>query len=687
MMVAKSEGRSWSPSLSQRMLAILAASIVAVSAPAAFVFYWFSRDASIAEAEMFMQSSGDRRVLGLQYTLHLAEKSLARFDLMLRDAVALPPAPDEPALLHRELEVNGGGMWVSRPPETPQTAFAGIFIDPRAPGDEAFQRLHLRAQRLISVYAGAVVPPLDTLWLLTRSRSGVIYVPRDTGFLGRINLDRDYLQTQWLRLGDPAVNPDRALRWTRAEYDPVLQAWLVSALRPVDIDGAWIGTIGHDLYLDELTTRLVGPDDMPGTEHYLVDAEGGPIIAGRWQAMFGTSQLAPEQLAGFEQSVAALQAIASAAQDRSRPIHAELGGVSVAVLAREIPETGWRYFMVTPTASMAGGADRALMLFGLTASIAVILVAVVSHLLVRRQIVAPVRELAATVRRFAAGDAQARTRLDRSDDIGDLGRAFNAMADRITAAHDDLTLTQEELQHRNAALVHANRTKSNFLANMSHELRTPLNAIIGFAEILRHEMFGPLGSERYTGYVEDIQRSGQHLLSLINDILDMSKIEAGRQPMKLEQQSLRPLVERGLRMAQPMAEHRAVRLQLTADGEDLTANCDSRAVIQMVVNLVSNAVKFSPAGGTVQIRLDRSSFGGAKISVADNGPGIDESVLPHLFEAYAHRAAMTTSRYDGVGLGLAITKALIELHHGSIRVTTQPGRGTTMTVELPPTIP
>jgi signal transduction histidine kinase len=303
---------------------------------------------------------------------------------------------------------------------------------------------------------------------------------------------------------------------------------------------------------------------------------------------------------------------------------------------------------------------------------------------VRRQIVEPVRALATTVRDFAAGDTQARTHFARNDDIGDLGRAFNAMAERITAAHDDLTLTQEELQHRNAALMHANRTKSNFLANMSHELRTPLNAIIGFAEILRHQMFGPLGSERYTGYVEDIQRSGQHLLSLINDVLDMSKIEAGRQPMRLEQQMLAPLIERSVRMAQPMAEGRNVHLDFKTDTPELLASCDSRAVIQMVVNLVSNAVKFSPVGGTVHVRLEQSALGGAKISVIDNGPGIDQNILPHLFEAYAHRAAMTTTRYDGVGLGLAITKALIELHHGTIRVTTQPGQGTTMTLELPP---
>ncbi len=669
------------------MLAILAASVIAVSAPAALVFYWFSREASIAESEHFAQSTTDRRILGLQYTLHLAETSLSRFEVMLRDAVAVLPSGDEEARLQADLALNQGGMLVSRAVEAAGAVRAQVFIDPRYPGDAAFRRLHLRAQRLMTLYAGAVVPPLDSLWLLTRSRSGVIYVPRDRDFTDRLGPDRDYLQTQWLTLGDPATNPKRALRWTKAEYDPILESWLVSAVRPLDFDGTWFGNIGHDLYLAELTERLIGPDDLPGTEHFLVDAEGGPIIAGRWQAMFQANQLAPEARAAFDGTLAALQAALAGAADPGQAIHLRLDGVPVSMVMRELPSTGWRYFMVTPIASMAGGAGQALLLFGLTASIAILLVAAVTHVLVRRQIVAPVRELAATVRRFAAGDAQARTTLDRADDIGDLGRAFNAMADRITAAHDDLTLTQEELQHRNAALVHANRTKSNFLANMSHELRTPLNAIIGFAEILRHEMFGPLGNARYTGYIEDIQRSGQHLLSLINDILDMSKIEAGRQPMKLEQQSLRPLIERGLRMAQPMAEHRAVRLDFASDGAELTANCDSRAVIQMVVNLVSNAVKFSPAGGTVRTRLDPSSFGGARISVSDNGPGIDESVLPHLFEAYAHRAAMTTSRYDGVGLGLAITKALIELHHGSIRVTTQPGRGTTMTLELPPTIP
>ncbi|HWA50228.1 MAG TPA: sensor histidine kinase [Dongiaceae bacterium] len=669
------------------MLVIFAASVIAVSAPAALVFYWFTREAAIKEAEQFVESSLDRRILGLTYTIRLAGASLSRFNLMLLDRLAAPPVPGEVERFAAGLEPNPGGM-----PATRRSGFnghvqAGVVLHPGAPRSAEIDRFHARTQRLMSLYAGAMVPPLDSMWLLTRDQTTVIYVPRDPDFIYNATTGNNYLETEWVTLGDPAVNPKREVRWTHASYDPILRTWMVSAVLPFDVNGAWVGNLGHDLFLDEVTARLIGTGEIEGTEHFLVDSDGAPIIAGRWQQELRENRLTDADRTAFKETIATLHSAFAAAPDIAAPARVELGGTSYSVLMRTVPETGWQYYVATPISGMVGGASRALLLFGVTAVIAIVLVAAVTHVLMRRQIIQPVRALAATVRSFAAGDPQARTTIDRDDDIGDLGRAFNAMADRISAAHDDLTLTQEELQHRNTALLHANRTKSNFLANMSHELRTPLNAIIGFAEILRHQMFGPLGSERYSSYVNDIQRSGQHLLSLINDVLDMSRIEAGRQPMKLEQQPLRPLIERSMRMTQPMAENRAVRLDLDADGFDLSANCDSRAVIQMVVNLVSNAIKFSPPGGAVNIRLQASELGGAKISVADTGPGIDEGVLPHLFEAYAHRAAMTTSRYDGVGLGLAITKALIELHHGHIHVVTQPGRGTIMTLELPPTLP
>jgi signal transduction histidine kinase len=666
------------------MLAILAASVIAVSAPAALVFYFFTRDASISEAEQFAASSADRRVLGLDYTLRLAGTSLYRFDLMLRDSLAAPAAAGEAARFAAGLERNPAGMLVTRRATFDGRHQAGVVFHPDAPTDDEFYRFHARAQRLMTIYAGAVVPPLDSMWLLTRNQTAIIYVPRDPDFIYRATTGNNDMASEWVTLGDPAANPERTLRWTHPAYDPVLRAWIISAVRPFDLDNAWIGTIGHDFFLDELIQHLVGPDQLPGTQQFLVDSTGAPIIAGPWQSALEVNQLTGDARRAFDDAIRSLQAGFESQSEKVDPVRLELDGKPVSALMRTLPETGWRYFVVTPIASITGSASKALLLFGLTASVAIVLVVAVTHLLVQRQIVGPIRRLADVVRGFAAGKSEVRAKVDRTDDIGDLGQAFNVMADNIASSHRDLTRAHQELQHRNAALVDANRTKSNFLANMSHELRTPLNAIIGFAEILRLQMFGPIGSERYTSYVDDIQRSGQHLLSLINDILDMSKIEAGRQSLKLERQPLAPLIERGIRMAQPIADRRSVQLQFQADGAALNARCDSRAVTQMVINLVSNAVKFSPPNGRVEVLLEASKRGGSKISVTDGGPGIEEDVLPHLFEAYAHRAATTTARHDGVGLGLAITKALVELHEGQIRVVTQPGHGTTMTLELPP---
>jgi signal transduction histidine kinase len=665
------------------MLAILAASVIAVSAPAAFVFYFFSRDASIREAEQFAATAADRRILGLSYTIRLASTSLHRFDLMLRDSLAAPATEGEISRFVAGLEPNASGMLVSRRSTFNGLVEAGVLLHPQAPKNDELYRFHARAQRLMTLYAGAVVPPLDSMWLITRDSTAVIYMPRDPSFIYRATTGHYYMESEWMSLGDPAANKERKQRWTHATFDPVLRTWIISAVRPFDLNNEWLGTIGHDFFLDDLVQRLVGPDQVPGTEHFLIDANGEPIIAGTWQAALEANQLTGDARSAFDETMRRLQTAFSGKPDRAA-VRTEIDGTAVSVLMRELPETGWRYYVATPLSSVTGSVSKALLMFGLTAAVAIALVVAVTHLLVQRQIVGPIRRLADAVRGFAAGKTGMRATVDRKDDIGDLGQAFNTMADYITKSHQDLTRAKEELQHRNAALVDANRTKSNFLANMSHELRTPLNAIIGFAEILRYQMFGPLGNERYTGYVEDIQRSGQHLLSLINDILDMSKIEAGRQSLKLERQMLSPLIERSIRMAQPIADRRSVRLQYQANGTDLSADCDTRAVTQMVINLVSNAVKFSPPGGVVDIRLEPSSLGGAKISVSDGGPGIEEAVLPHLFEAYAHRTAQTTPRHDGVGLGLAITKALIELHNGQIRVVTRPGSGTTMTLELPP---
>jgi two-component system, cell cycle sensor histidine kinase PleC len=227
----------------------------------------------------------------------------------------------------------------------------------------------------------------------------------------------------------------------------------------------------------------------------------------------------------------------------------------------------------------------------------------------------------------------------------------------------------------------ANQAKSKFLANMSHELRTPLNAIIGFSEIMESGMFGPLGAEKYTEYSRDIRESGEYLLDVINDILDMSKIEAGGIRLTPEAVALEPVLADCLRVVSTRAREK--RLQLNAELDpDIRLDADRRALKQVALNLLSNAVKFTPDGGAVTVR-GRSRGGMVTIAIADNGIGIPKDALRKLGRPFEQVESQLTKRHQGSGLGLAIAKSLVELHGGSMRIRSKLGQGTMVVVRLP----
>jgi two-component system cell cycle sensor histidine kinase PleC len=227
----------------------------------------------------------------------------------------------------------------------------------------------------------------------------------------------------------------------------------------------------------------------------------------------------------------------------------------------------------------------------------------------------------------------------------------------------------------------ANQAKSKFLANMSHELRTPLNAIIGFSEIMESSMFGPLGSDKYGEYCRDIHQSGQYLLEVINDILDMSKIEAGRIRLDAERIELEPFLNDAMRVVSGRANDK--RLKLTARlGRGIRLTADHRLLKQIVLNLLSNAVKFTPEGGRVTIRA-RATSGWVSISIADTGIGIPEEALARLGRPFEQVESQLTKSHQGSGLGLAIAKSLTELHHGAMRIRSTPGIGTMVLLRLP----
>ena len=240
---------------------------------------------------------------------------------------------------------------------------------------------------------------------------------------------------------------------------------------------------------------------------------------------------------------------------------------------------------------------------------------------------------------------------------------------------------QELIETKNEAEM-ANRSKSEFLANMSHELRTPLNAIIGFSQVIRDQLFGT-DQKRYIDYARDIHDSGQLLLELINDILDVSKLEAGKHQLYEEELSLAEVVEVCLNIVKPRAAEGAVKLY--ADGLDVLPRvwAEERAMKQILLNLLSNAVKFTPRNGQVAIEGRMTKAGEVAVSVIDTGIGIAADVLPHLFAPFRQGDNSISRRFGGSGLGLAITRRLIDLHGGRIEIESEPGLGTNVTIYLP----
>jgi len=230
----------------------------------------------------------------------------------------------------------------------------------------------------------------------------------------------------------------------------------------------------------------------------------------------------------------------------------------------------------------------------------------------------------------------------------------------------------------------ADRAKSEFLSTMSHELRTPLNAIMGFAEIMEIEMFGPLGSERYTACAGDIHHSARHLLGIINGVLDLSKAEAGRLTLDEEEVAIDEVFDQCLRLFREKASLQGVDLSLACEPGLPIVLADSRVLLQIVINLVSNALKFTPAGGRIVVSAGVAPSGGCTMVVEDTGCGISEENLALVTEPFLQIENALTRRHEGTGLGLALVKKYTELHGGALQIESALDRGTKISVHFPP---
>jgi signal transduction histidine kinase len=281
-------------------------------------------------------------------------------------------------------------------------------------------------------------------------------------------------------------------------------------------------------------------------------------------------------------------------------------------------------------------------------------------------LIEPVQRMDTRLREIAAGDFSRHVAVMNRDELGALGANLNRMNDELGRVYQELEA--------------ASQHKSEFLANMSHELRTPLNAIIGFSEVLTERMFGEL-NEKQDEYLKDIHASGQHLISLINDILDLSKIEAGRMELELTDFDLPTALDNALMLVRERAQRRSLNLYKEVDARVGQIQGDERKIRQVVLNLLSNAIKFTPEGGRIEVAaLSRNGL--VEVSVSDTGIGIAPEDQEKVFEEF-RQVGTAEKKAEGTGLGLTLCRKFIELHGGKIWLTSERGVGSTFTFTIP----
>jgi signal transduction histidine kinase len=262
------------------------------------------------------------------------------------------------------------------------------------------------------------------------------------------------------------------------------------------------------------------------------------------------------------------------------------------------------------------------------------------------------------------------------DELGLLTAGFNDMLAQTEAHEAALDTARGEAES-------ASRAKSEFLANMSHELRTPLNSIIGFSELMENEIKGPIGVPEYQGYISDMLFSARHLLAVINDILDVSRIEAGKLELVEDDFSIEEIVNRTFILVKQRANEANVSLETDIEDGLPTVRADERLTKQCLVNLITNAIKFTPEGGRVIVRVGCDPGGSLAIAVVDTGIGIAKENIDLVLTPFGQVASSLGRNQEGTGLGLPLTKSLIEAHGGCLTIESTPGSGTTVTLIFP----